>query len=91
MASAQAETNVGLASEQGPVAQRQRKGTGSGADSPKSNRSSPTQQEEKRIKSEDRTSPTGGAKDEDKESQGHAVAGGEDLRPSVRHRAGVLR
>ncbi|XP_039149014.1 protein bric-a-brac 1 isoform X5 [Drosophila simulans] len=76
MASAQAETNVGVAPEQGPVAQRQRKGTGSGADSPKSNRSSPTQQEEKRIKSEDRTSPTGGAKDEDKESQGHAGAGG---------------
>ncbi|XP_026833456.1 protein bric-a-brac 1 isoform X2 [Drosophila erecta] len=81
MASTQAETNVGLAPEQGPVAQRQRKGPGSGAGSPKSNRSSPTQQEEKCTKGEDRTSPTGGAKEEDKESQGHAGAGGAGSSP----------
>jgi len=78
MASAQAETKVGMAPEQGAETQRQRKGSGSGAGSPKSSRSSPTQQEEKqRTKSEDRTSPTGGgSKDEDKEGQGHAAGGG---------------
>nr|XP_036670264.1 protein bric-a-brac 1 isoform X3 [Drosophila suzukii] len=78
MASAQAETKVGMAPEQGAETQRQRKGSGSGAGSPKSSRSSPTQQEEKqRTKSEDRTSPTGGgSKDEDKEGQGHAAVGG---------------
>uniref|UniRef100_A0A6P4FDL4 Protein bric-a-brac 1 n=1 Tax=Drosophila rhopaloa TaxID=1041015 RepID=A0A6P4FDL4_DRORH len=80
MASAQAEAKVGVAPEQGPVAQRQRKGSGSGTGSPKSNRSSPTQQDEKRTKSEDRTSPTGGggpsSKEEDKETTGHAGGGG---------------
>ncbi|XP_037718984.1 protein bric-a-brac 1 isoform X3 [Drosophila subpulchrella] len=78
MASAQAETKVGMAPEQGAVTQRQRKGSGSGAGSPKSSRSSPSQQEEKPSrKSEDRTSPTGGgSKDEDKEGQGHAAGGG---------------
>ncbi|XP_043063708.1 protein bric-a-brac 1 [Drosophila ficusphila] len=72
MASAQAETK---ASEQETVNPRQRKGSGSG--SPKSNRSSPAQQEEKRTKSEDRTSPSGVAsKDEDKETGGGAGGGG---------------
>nr|XP_044250462.1 LOW QUALITY PROTEIN: protein bric-a-brac 1 [Drosophila takahashii] len=78
--SAQAEAKVGMAPEQGPTMQRQRKGSGSGLDgSPKSNRSSPTQREEeqKRTKSEDRTSPTERKEeDKDKEGQGHTAGGG---------------
>ncbi|XP_041631211.1 protein bric-a-brac 1 isoform X2 [Drosophila kikkawai] len=81
MASAQAETDVVVAPEQAQVTQRQRsggtgKGASSGTGSPKSNRSSPGQ-EEKNIKTEDRTSPGAGgtSKDDEKDSTGGGLGG----------------
>ncbi|KAH8240054.1 hypothetical protein KR032_010734 [Drosophila birchii] len=82
MASAQAETDVAIAPEQAQVTQRQRsggtggKGASSGTGSPKSNRSSPSQ-EEKNIKTEDRTSPGAGgtSKEEEKDSTGGGLGG----------------
>ncbi|KAH8297779.1 hypothetical protein KR054_009833 [Drosophila jambulina] len=81
MASAQAETDVVVAPEQAQVTQRQRsggtgKGASSGTGSPKSNRSSPSQ-EEKNIKTEDRTSPGAGgtSKEEEKDSTGGGLGG----------------
>ncbi|KAH8386156.1 hypothetical protein KR200_001681 [Drosophila serrata] len=81
MASTQAETDVVVAPEQSQVTQRQRsggtgKGASSGTGSPKSNRSSPSQ-EEKNIKTEDRTSPGAGgiSKEEEKDSTGGGLGG----------------